>query len=296
MEPVLTLADLDHWTFDGTALAVLGHPIHHSVSPAMHQAALARMTVTDPRFGRWRYFRFDVPPADLPIALTRLHTAGFFGLNLTVPHKVLAFEVIAEIDNRAQPIGAVNTLRRTATGWQGFNTDGYGLATAVQETLGISLSDTPIILLGAGGAARGAAVECIQQGCASLHIANRTADRRETLLAQLQPLADGIPVTGFSPTDIPGDLPLDALVINATSVGLKTSDAPPVELASLPPPRGVFDMIYHPPETQLLAAAAARGVPTANGLAMLVHQGARALEIWSDVEVPIAAMRAAVLS
>ncbi|MCF3651239.1 shikimate dehydrogenase [Synoicihabitans lomoniglobus] len=286
MEPVLTLADLDTWSFKGTALAVLGHPIKHSISPPMHNAALAEMANSDDRFTTWRYFRFDVPPADLSLALDRLHAAGFHGLNLTVPHKVLAFDTIAQVDPTAQPIGAVNTLQRTAAGWHGYNTDGYGLATAVQETLGIQLFDTPIVLLGAGGAARGAAVECLAQGCASLHIVNRTTANREALLSQLAPLAGGIPLQG--------EIPAEALVINATSAGLKPDDPLPVDLTTLPRPVGVFDMIYNPAETPLLTAAKTHAIPTANGLAMLVHQGARSLEIWSNVAVPVEAMHAAV--
>ncbi len=296
MEPILTLADLDNWSFEGTALAVLGHPIKHSISPAMHNTALAEMAETDARLHSWRYFRFDVPPEDLPVALERLHAAGFFGLNLTVPHKVLAFDLIAGVDDRAQPIGAVNTLRRNDAGWHGFNTDGYGMATAVQEDLNIDLSGTHITLLGAGGAARGAAVECLQRGCASLHIANRTAANRDALIAQLQPIKGDIPVNGFSPQDIPQDLPANTLVINATSAGLKAGDPLPVDLKALPKPCGVFDMIYNPAETKLLAAAAAQGIPTANGLSMLIHQGVRALEIWSDTAVPFDAMRRAVIA
>lgn len=294
MEPIHTLADLDNWSFEGTALAVLGHPIKHSISPAMHNTALAEMASTDERFKTWRYFRFDVPPNDLLTALDRLHAAGFFGLNLTVPHKILAFDNIARIDDRAQPIGAVNTLRRSEKGWHGFNTDGYGLATAVEETLGIEIKDTPIILLGAGGAARGAAVECLQRGCASLHIANRTAANRDALLSQLQPITEDIPLSGFAPAEIPTDLPADALMINATSAGLKPGDPLPIDLSALPALRGVYDMIYNPAETQLLARAKSLGIPHANGLSMLIHQGVRALEIWSDAEVPVAAMRRAV--
>ncbi|MDB4474220.1 shikimate dehydrogenase [Opitutaceae bacterium] len=294
MEPIHTLADLDHWSFEGTALAVLGHPIKHSISPAMHNTALAEMAAIDERFNSWRYFRFDVPPDDLPVALGRLHTAGFFGLNLTVPHKILAFDSIAKIDKRAQPIGAVNTLRRTDAGWHGFNTDGYGLATAAQETLGIEIANTPIILLGAGGAARGAAVECLQRGCASLHIANRTAANRDALLAQLRPIAGDIPLTGFAPAEIPTDLPTNALVINATSAGLKAEDPLPINFSELPSPCGVYDMIYSPAETKLLATAKSLGTPHANGLSMLIHQGVRALEIWSDAAVPVGAMRRAV--
>jgi shikimate dehydrogenase len=296
MEPVLTLADLETWSFPGTALAVLGHPIKHSISPAMHNAALAEMAKVDPQFQDWRYFRFDVPPQDLPIALTKLHAAGFLGLNLTVPHKVLAFDLIEQVDSSAQPIGAVNTLKRTATGWHGYNTDGYGLATAVVETLGSQLSGTPIILLGAGGAARGAAVECLTHGCASLHIANRTETNRNALIGDLVSLARETPFFGFAPSAPPADLPPHALIINATSAGLKPEDPLPIDLAKIPAPRAVFDMIYNPAETKLLAAAKSLNLPTANGLAMLVHQGVRSLEIWSQADVPVAAMRTAVNS
>jgi shikimate dehydrogenase len=280
-DPVYSLRDLAAWSSAGTFLAVLGHPIAHSLSPAMHNAALGQLAAADARFRNWRYVRFDIPPADLPQALTRLHAKNFRGLNLTVPHKVMALDLVAGIDDAARPIGAVNTLLHTPSGWRGHNTDGYGLATAVHEDLGFPLPGTHVILLGAGGAARGAAVECLQQGCASLTIANRTAANRDALLASLAPLATGIPRSGFDPSTPPADLPPNALVINATSAGLHATDPLPIDLRALPRPRAVFDMIYNPSRTALLRAATALGVPTANGLSMLVHQGAKALEIWT---------------
>lgn len=282
-DPVLTLSDLENWSRPGTALAVLGHPIKHSVSPAMHNAALADLARTDPRFADWNYVRFDIHPDDLPHALELLHARRFHGVNLTVPHKIIAFDRVATVDPAARPVGAVNTIRWTPAGWQGFNTDGYGLATAVRETLGRTLAGSHVILLGAGGAARGAAVECLQQGCASLAIANRTRENLDTLLALLAPLAGATPVRGFSPSAPPADLPAGALVINATSAGLRDTDPLPVALESLPRPAAVFDMIYNPPATALLQAATRLGLPNANGLAMLVHQGARALEIWTGI-------------
>jgi shikimate dehydrogenase len=284
-EPVLTLADLAAWPHAGTSLAVLGHPIKHSISPAMHNAALAELARSDPRYADWRYFRFEVPPTDLPRALDLLHARRFRGVNLTVPHKILAFERMAEIDPAARPVGAVNTLRFSAEGWHGFNTDGYGLASAVRETLGRDLAGAAVLLLGAGGAARGAAVECLQRGCASLTIVNRTRANLDALLALLAPLAGHIPLQGLDPANLDGirAVPTGSLVINATSAGLRESDPSPIDLASLPRPAAVFDMIYNPPQTPLLRAAAALGLPHAHGLAMLVHQGAKALEIWSGV-------------
>lgn len=291
--PTLTLADLDSWSFPGTALAVLGHPIKHSISPAMHNAALAAMARADAQFESWKYFRFDVPPADLPRALTLLHAKKFRGLNLTVPHKILAFSLVAVVDPDARPIGAVNTLRWTERGWHGFNTDGHGLASALRADLGRELTGAHVILLGAGGAARGAAVECLQRRCASLWIANRTPENLATLLADLAPLASGTPLRGFAPSAPPADLPAGAIVINATSAGLRPDDPAPIDLAALPRPIGVFDMIYNPPQTPLLRQAAQLGLPTANGLGMLVHQGAKSLEIWSGAKVPVPAMQSA---
>jgi len=282
-DPIHTLSDLASWSRAGTSLAVLGHPIKHSISPAMHNAALAALARSDSRFADWRYFRFEVHPDDLPRALALLHAKHFRGVNLTVPHKIIAFDRVAEINPAARPVGAVNTLLWGESGWRGFNTDGYGLASAVRENLARDLAGSPILLLGAGGAARGAAVECLQRGCASLAIANRTRANLDALLAALAPLAGSTPVRGFAPGAPPDDLPAGALLINATSAGLRPTDPSPIDLAQLPRPAAVFDMIYNPPRTPLLQAAAALGLPVANGLAMLVHQGAKALEIWSGV-------------
>jgi shikimate dehydrogenase len=280
---VLTLHDLETWSRAGTSLAVLGHPIKHSISPAMHNAALAALAAKDRRFADWEYFRFDVAPDDLPRALELLHQKKFLGINLTVPHKVIAFGRVAQVDPAAQPAGAVNTLRWADGGWHGFNTDGYGLAAAIEETLRQDVGRSDVILIGAGGAARGAAVECLQRRCASLWVVNRTRENLHVLFDALSPLARGVPFHGFVPSAPPADLPAGAVVINATSAGLRDTDAPPIDLAMLPRPVAVYDMIYNPPETRLLRQAAFLGIPHANGLSMLVHQGAKALEIWSGV-------------
>ncbi len=289
-----TLADLAAWSRPGVSLAVLGYPIKHSISPAMHNAALAEMATREVAFADWRYFRFEVPPEELPRALALLHEKQFRGVNLTVPHKILAVAQVAAIDPAARPVGAVNTLRWRTDGWEGFNTDGYGLANGLREDLGVELAGADVILLGAGGAARGAAVECLQRGVRSLWIANRTRENLDALLAQLAPLAGNATLRGFAPAEASGaGLPAGAVVVNATSAGLKATDPLPINLDSLPIPRAVYDMIYNPAETALLAAARASGLPRANGLSMLVHQGARALEIWTGRAVPVAAMAAA---
>ncbi|MGH7995156.1 MAG: shikimate dehydrogenase family protein [Opitutaceae bacterium] len=280
---VLTLADLRAASFPGTELAVLGFPVAHSLSPRMHNAALAHLAEADPRFASWHYSRFEVAPGDLPEALDLLARRGFRGVNLTVPHKVAVVGLVAEIDPQARKAGAVNTLLAGARGWKGFNTDGYGLNSAVAEAFGAGLAGRPIVLLGAGGAARGAAVECLLAGCASLAIGNRTVERRDALLALLHPLAGAAALSSFDPGRANPPVPAGALVVNATSLGLKPTDQAPLALASIPRPKAVFDMIYNPPETALIREAKALGVPASSGLGMLAHQGAKALEIWTGV-------------
>ncbi len=282
-DTVLTLDHLSRWSFTGTALAVLGHPIAHSLSPLIHRAALAELSRAGGDYRGWDYFRFEVPPDRLREALALLRARGFRGLNLTVPHKVLACDLVGEIAPEAAAFGAVNTLLATPAGWRGANTDGYGLAAALRGDLGLDLAGAVVILVGAGGAARGAAVECLRRGCAALWVTNRTRAHLESLLAQLRPLAGPIPLAGFDPGAPPAGLPAGALVINATSAGLRPEDPAPVDLGRLPRPGAVVDMIYRPAVTALLRRAAALGVPHANGLAMLVHQGAKSLELWTGV-------------
>jgi shikimate dehydrogenase len=258
----------------------------------MHHAALALLAAEEPVFATWRYFKFDVPAERLAEALPVFHQKGFLGLNLTIPHKVLAVGLIEHVDPAAEEAGAVNTLRRTATGFEGFNTDSYGITRAVADAFASPLQGADVILLGAGGAARAAAVACLREGCASLWIGNRSQANLAALLGTLTPVATrhGAQPRGFAPGAPPGDLPADALVINATSAGLKPGDPSPIDLSRLPGRPRVYDMIYNPRETPLLRQAAALGLESANGLSMLAHQGAHALELWTNRSVDASAM------
>jgi len=293
-ERIYTLDDLGAWSFPGTSLAVLGKPIKHSISPQMHNAALAELAGQDAAFGSWRYFRFEIDPADLASALPLFFKRGFLGLNLTVPHKEIAFHAIDDISHTALPIGAVNTLLRTPKGYKGYNTDGYGLRKGIDSALSRSLANAPVVLLGAGGAARAAAFEALESRCHSLSIINRNPERLAALRAALAPRASelGIALATLSPSRA-DRLPPGSLIVNATSLGLKPSDPTPIPPEILPADAALYDMIYNPAETTLMAAAQRRGLATANGLSMLVHQGARALEIWSKQATPAERMRKA---
>lgn len=283
---VYTLDDLSRWAFDGVSLAVLGFPVKHSISPPMHNAALRDMAARNPRFADWRYFKFAVPPDELADALPLFYAKNFRGINLTIPHKILAVDLVARVDPPAAATGAINTLLRTPEGYHGFNTDGYGLAKGIETEFGAKLQGADMVLLGAGGAARAAAVLAVQHGCRTLFLGNRTREKLDPLRRDLERLGGATEIHTFDLADPPTQWKSPPIVVNATSAGLKIDDPAPVDLRAFPPGTIVYDMIYNPAEPALVRGARACGLPAANGLSMLVYQGVRALEIWSDAQVP----------
>lgn len=296
-ESVLPSEDLDAVSLPGVPLAVLGYPVKHSISPAIHNAALAEMAKTDPAFGQWLYHCVEVPAERLPEVLPKLRHAGFHGLNLTIPHKVQAMGLVENLSSEAECIGAVNTLIASpeTSGWNGDNTDGHGFEQAVRRDLGVELGSSRVILLGAGGAARAAAARCLLADCPEVHIGNRSPERLDELLALLPVSPSGRRATGFVFSSPPEDLPKgeDVLIVNATSLGLRYEDPAPFDLAGFSAEAKLYDMIYNPPETDLLREARGRGMEAANGLSMLVLQAARSLEVWTQAEVPVDTMFAA---
>ena len=292
-EKTYTFKDLENIEFGGTPLAVVGHPIAHSISPAMHNAALAKLREVDRRFSDWNYFRFDIPPEQFAKSLDLFHKRGFSGLNLTIPHKVQVMNLIQEVSSDALSMGAVNTLVRNESGYAGLNTDGYGLLRGLELDLGVSPQAMPCMILGSGGAARAAAVQCLLAGCERLYVGNRSPDRLLDLMTTLEKLSGNIPVQAFPLNELPQDLPELGIVVNATALGLQTEDPPPIDAEKLASGWKVYDMIYNPPTTALLNCARHCNLPVANGLSMLVHQGARSLEIWSQNKVDVAAMKTA---
>ena len=282
---VYQLPDLEAWNYPGPSLAVLGNPIGHSLSPRIHNAALAKM---GKRFGKWRYYAFDIPHELLPEALVALHINNFQGINLTIPHKVEALELVATLDPVAERMGAVNTLIRQEHGFSGRNTDGYGIETALQQDLGATIHGSDIILLGAGGASRATAVQCLESGARKVWLGNRSTGRLQELLESIGDTGGRLETFALSAP--PTNIPQGAILINATSLGLKPGDPSPADLTQFPPGLRVYDMIYNPPETALLAQARELGHPAANGLSMLVHQAAKSLSYWTNGEVPVQAM------
>ncbi|MEO0510202.1 MAG: shikimate dehydrogenase [Verrucomicrobiota bacterium] len=289
-ELTYTVDDLNRLEFSGTPLAVIGHPVRHSVSPAMHNAAIEELRAVGNRFSDWVYYRFDVPPDEFADAVPLFHQHNFLGLNLTIPHKVQAMDLVKDVSPDAGRMGACNTLVWDQSGYDGFNTDGYGLKKGLLEDLDFELKGGTVVLLGSGGAARAAAVQCVLEGCAKLYVGNRTLSRLDGLMSVVNGMPGCDCAEAFPLAEPPQELPETGVLINATSLGLREDDPVPFDISLLPDGWKVYDMIYNPSATNLIKAAADRGLSFANGLSMLVHQGARSLEIWSHADVDSHAM------
>ena len=286
-EVPLQLGDLRTFPPEKVGLAVLGYPISHSISPTLHNSALRKLSESDERFLHWRYDKIEVQASELADALPRLAQLGYRGINLTIPHKVEALPLIDWIDDEAEAMGAVNTLAWDGTGWKGYNTDGYGLENAVSEALNASLTDSSILVLGAGGAARAATARCLLSGCEYVWVGNRSANRLKEMNDALRERFGQDRLRPFVLSEIPEEVRglKNLLIINATSLGLGEKDPSPMSLSGLASSTKVYDMIYNPPETALLKEARMADMPSENGLSMLVHQAAKALEIWTNEQV-----------
>lgn len=271
---------------DGTTrlYGILGHPVASSLSPAMQNAAFRALGINAV------YVPFPVPPDDLTRAVQGLAAAGIGGFNLTVPHKLAILPLLAEIAPAARAIGAVNTVRCEAGRLTGTNTDGAGFLASLAHDLGWQPAGKSVLLLGAGGAARAIAMGLLEAGCGALRIANRTPARAEGLAADCRAAFPGREIHAGGLETAAGAAP--DLLVNSTTVGMGDG-AVPVELEAVGVREAVLDIVYAPAETPLLNRAKVLGLPCANGIGMLLHQGALAFHFWTGQEAPLDAMRTA---
>ena len=301
MKEVYTLADLQNWKAKAKSpirLGVFGDPVAHSRSPQMQNAALEKSGLG------MSYAKFEIGADELPAALALLPELNFVGVNLTVPHKVAAVKLMDEVDETARQVGAINTIKIENDKLRGFNTDGKGFSRAIREEFSVDLRDLRVLLLGAGGAGRAIAWECAQENCERLVIANRDLEKAQLLATELRPY--------FAEARVLGPVPrLQAiswneaafrfqianvdLVVNATPLGLHHADVAPISARLLAPHLMVYDTVYADDQTAFVSAAVEAGARAANGLSMLLHQGALAFEIWFDRVAPLDAMRKALL-
>ena len=281
-------------------LGVFGDPVEHSRSPGFHNAALRACGIDA------GYVKIHVPPDKAPAAFRALPAAGFIGVNVTIPHKAAALEAVDEADAYARRSGSVNTVVVQGDKLLGFNTDGPGLARAIREEFFVDLKDLRVVLLGAGGGAgRAIAVQCAMLPCERLVLVNRTVDKARALAAELAPSfrsdrlvgpSDRLQAIGFEEAALREQLARADIVINATSVGMRRTDPPLVPPSLFTPNLMVYDTVYAPGETRLMEDAEAAGARCANGLSMLLHQGALSFEIWFNRPAPLDVMRAALLA
>lgn len=257
---------------------VLGSPIGHTLSPAMHNAAYRAMGLDA------IYLAARVEPQDLGAALDGLRALGAMGCNLTLPLKEEALHHLHEVEQPARTLGAVNTVRFVEGRLVGSNTDAEGWLRSWDEEVGESLQGRPVVLLGAGGAARALLWAVLKRGAARVQVVNRD-------LARACRIVEGLPAEAVETPDLtPG-----CVIVNATPVGMAPhEDATPLEWPDLLPPRLVAcDLVYRPRLTRFLREAEARGARTLGGLGMLVHQAAAAIELWTGQKAPVGVMRAA---
>ena len=295
MKQVYTIDDLvsrevlDAGAAKPARLAVLGWPVAHSASPRMHQPALDAHGIDA------RYIRLEVAPGQMPLAFERLRALGFIGCNVTVPHKLAALDLCDEVHPDARALGAVNTVRFDPDATRGFNTDGPGFARAIAAEFGLPLAGTAIAIAGAGGGAGQAiATQCVLAGAARLVLANRSPAKLDPLAARLRELgpATEIIALALDDPDLADHCRSCELIVNTSSVGLRPGDPSILPAACLRPRHRVYDTIYQPAVTPLLALAANLGCQRANGLTMLLHQGALAFQQWFPLTDPLAPMRA----
>lgn len=273
---------------------VIGDPVRHSLSPRMHNAAFQALHI-DAHYDLW-----ETPAEQLEARLHSLRAPQMYGANVTIPHKEAVLPWLDEIDAQAQRIGAVNTIVNRAGRLVGYNTDAPGFLQALYETAGSTfvLQNKRAVVLGSGGAARGAAIALLDSRVRSLTFLGRSAAHVETLLSHIRRYRGACELQGALLGTVEAQRSLERvdILVNTTSVGLRDDD----ETLLLEPEHVqagvlVLDMIYTRPQTPLLRAARGRGCLVSNGSAMLLYQGALAFELWTGCDAPVEIMRAALL-
>lgn len=261
---------------------VIGHPVAHSLSPVFQSAAF-RASGLDVRYERW-----DTAPESLAGRIVSLRDPKYLGANITIPHKQAVIPLLDELGGQSSRVGAVNTIVNRNGRLFGFNTDGQGFVLAMRNEARVDPDGRFILLLGAGGAARGIAFALAEAKAARIAIWNRTFERALRL-------ADDVAASGASTAAVAdlADLSPYHVIVNCTSVGMEGAGAEaesPCSLATARPGTLVADIVYAPAETPLLHSARETGLPVLPGLPMLIYQGALSFELWTSLPAPVEVM------
>ncbi len=270
---------------------IIGYPLTHSLSPIMHNKAFADVGLD------WFYMPFTVKEEDLKDALKGFKAIGVIGLNVTMPYKKKVIPYLDEIAHYANLVGAVNTIHYIEDKIVGYNTDGRGFIDAITEGFKFISEDKKILLIGAGGAARAVAVSLAMEGAKSIIIANRTFEHANDIKEILD--------NHFSKCEskvVSLDKSINQyfknvdMIVNATPIGMYDNEKEiPFSFNNFTENHYVIDLIYKPLQTEFLKRAKERGAKTANGLDMLIYQGAAAFKIWTNIDAPIEVMKKAII-
>jgi shikimate dehydrogenase len=275
-------------------LGVMGSPVTHSLSPVMHNAAIAALGLD------YVYVPFPVAIADLATVVEGLKAIGSVeGFNLTIPHKQEIIPLLDQISDTAKAIGAVNTVKRSGEQWVGTNTDVAGFLVPLLK-LEHTWHDQPAVILGCGGAAKAVVAACLQLGCPVIHVVGRDRKKLERFECELTTHLHNLSLYVHEWVDLSSILEVAGIVINTTPIGMTSNmaNSPDTPISStqmqlIPAGAIAYDLVYTPQPTQFLKLAAARGLIAIDGLEMLLHQGAIALEFWVGRRAPIEVMHQA---
>ncbi len=274
------------------ALGIIGHPIGHTLSPALHYLAAAHNAIAI------TYSAYDVSPENLKKALGGVRALSIDGLNVTVPHKVAVMEFLDEFTPEAKKIGAVNTISRAGEKLVGHNTDLYGFVTSIRENAGFQIIEKRVFVYGAGGAARAVIFGLIAEGATEIVICNRTELNAINLSVEIlleEPSANLKPI-GFDANNLVELVECADIIVNTTSLGMGGADDMPPGLEKIHKEQLVVDIVYRPLLTPLLRRADEAGARTLDGLWMLIHQGAEAFRLWTGRAFPLEKARKTMLS
>ena len=273
---------------------IIGDPVRHSISPAIHNAAYSALGID------WVYVAFEVPAGAGGAAIDAMRSLGLVGLSVTMPHKAAVVPRVDSLTPTAQRLGVANTITRRAAPdgasiLEADSTDGGGFLDALRSDDGFEPAGKRCLLLGAGGAARSVALALAEAGASSVSVVGRRPEAVKSCVELAGPAGEAVaPEPGALKAAVLGA----ELLVNASPVGMKPGDGIPFELDPgwLGNHQSVIDLIYLPAATPLLSAARKRGAFTSNGLGMLINQAARQIEIWTGRPAPLDVMSAAALA
>lgn len=265
-------------------VGLIGYPIGHTLSPAMHNRAFEYLDLN------YIYLPFPVEENNLKGALSALPALGIVGVNVTYPYKEKVLEYLDEVTEEAELTRAVNTILVRDNRLIGYNTDGEGFITSLKKGTGIDSRGKKVVIIGAGGAGRAVSIQLAKEGVKGIGLFDIVFDKAQDLASHIEKNIPKAKATALKEEGLEKEIKEADILINATPVGIKPDDPPPIDPKLLHPNLLVYDLIYNPSKTRLLSEAEEIGAKTLNGMGMLLYQGALAFTIWTGREAPIEVM------